>query len=361
MPRPRSGPGASAASAWDQCGGMAGVAGRVGRVKVLIELRGVTKSFPAAASPASLLGSWQRPLRRARREVLSSIDLALPAGGAVALVGRNGAGKTTLLRVIAGLAPPDSGRISIAGEDLTGRPERLRRLSGFAAASERGFFERLSVRENLRFFAALHGAARGELRAQVDDGLAEVGLAQLRDRPFRQLSSGERQRLVIARGLLGRPAILLLDEPTRSLDAEGADRLHALLAELRRSDPGRTVIFSTHHPEEAANIAERTVALEEGRIVPAPRPVSTPSYTVRTSPPLGASHVRGLALLEGIAGIDRPATTAGASTFRLRSAEALDALVDALRARGLCILELSPQRGSPHRSAHRPVLESSGP
>jgi hypothetical protein len=89
--------------------------------------------------------------------------------------------------------------------------------------------------------------------------------------------------------------------------------------------------------------------------------VASPAYTVRTSPPLGANHVRGLALLEGIAGIDGPATGAGAATFRLRTAEALDSLVDALRARGLRILELSPQRGSPHGSAQWPVLESSGP
>lgn len=303
----------------------------------MIELRTVAKSYrlPGLRRRRAAHGGG-------RQVVLDGIDLELPSGSVIAIAGRNGAGKTTLLRVLAGLSPPDSGRILVDGVDLAPRPERLRRIVGFAASSDRGFFGRLAVRENLRFFAALGGVGGESLSARVDRGLEEVGLLGHRDRPYRCLSNGERQRLALARALIGRPRILLLDEPTRSLDDEGADRALELLRELHDRDPDRTIVFSTHDRVRADRLADRVVTLESGRIAAETPILKAPRYALRTSPMLRPGDLGGLAAIAGVSSVERGASESSATVVSLGTLAGLDSLVDGLRARGLRILELSP-------------------
>ncbi|MCM2323276.1 MAG: ABC transporter ATP-binding protein [Oligoflexia bacterium] len=192
--------------------------------------------------------------------VLRGIELAIAPGERVALLGRNGSGKTTLLRVLSGLLAPTAGDAWIEGCSVIRAPLRAKARLGFLPAVEGGFFPRFTGRENLEFFAALRGLAA----VAVDAALERVSpLASLRpalETPFHHASSGMKQALGLARALLGDPAVLLLDEPTRSLDPEAAAAFRSFLA---AGLPGKTILFVTHAEEEAALCATRTLRLEE--------------------------------------------------------------------------------------------------
>jgi heme exporter protein A len=190
---------------------------------------------------------------------LVGVDLAIPAGSKVALMGDNGAGKTTLLRVIAGLAAPTSGTVRIAGVDRRRAGSGLRAMVGYVG-HESMLYGELTVRENLAFHASLH-----DLPARVVVEVAErLDVDRALDRPVRTLSRGNRQRAALARALLSDPAIVLLDEPYTGLDLDSADRLAGLLDGLHRR--GHTVVMAVHDVTHAAQ-AQRLVVLSAGRPV----------------------------------------------------------------------------------------------
>jgi ABC-2 type transport system ATP-binding protein len=170
------------------------------------------------------------------RPVLTDLSFAVAPGERLALHGPNGSGKTTLLRCVLGTLTPDAGSIAVDGH-AAGTPA-ARRLTGASLAQERSFYLRLSGRENLRLFARLRGAPLPAVDALVD----ELGLHELVGQRADRCSTGQLQQLALARALLGEPPLLLLDEPTRSLDTEARDRLWAALD--RR--PQTTVLFATH-------------------------------------------------------------------------------------------------------------------
>jgi heme ABC exporter ATP-binding subunit CcmA len=205
-----------------------------------IELAGVARTFGPVAA-------------------LVGIDLTIPAGASVALMGGNGAGKSTLLRVIAGLAAPTMGTVRLAGVDRRRAGPGLRALVGFVA-HESMLYADLTVRENLAFHASLHGL--GE--AAVEEAAARFDVAHALDRTVRVLSRGNRQRASLARASLHDPAILLLDEPYTGLDLDSAERLTAIIGDLHRR--GRTVVMSVHDAAHAVQ-ADRLVVLADGRIV----------------------------------------------------------------------------------------------
>src|SRR5579862_7302574 len=153
--------------------------------------------------------------RRSRKiNALRGVTLQIGRGEVFGLMGPNGAGKTTLLRLLATLLPPSTGGGRIDGADLVWQAGVVRRLVGFASGEERGFYWRLSGRENLEFFAGLLGISPGAGRKRCDDVLELVDLLPMAHQPVAQSSTGMRQRLGIARALLGAPRVLLLDEPT---------------------------------------------------------------------------------------------------------------------------------------------------
>jgi len=204
-----------------------------------------------------------RPRPFARPVVaLDGVTLAVGAGEVVMLLGANGSGKTTLLKCLAGLVVPSAGRATVAGHDCADGGAPLRRDAAYVPADPRSFAWRLSGRENLLFFGRLHGWGGAALRERVDAALARVGLDGARR--VAEYSSGMRQRLSLARALLGRPRVLLLDEPTTGVDPRAADEIRALLA--ARRDEGAALLWATHSSDDLA-AGGRTIVLRDGRLV----------------------------------------------------------------------------------------------
>ncbi|HKA88971.1 MAG TPA: ABC transporter ATP-binding protein [Haliangiales bacterium] len=193
---------------------------------------------------------------------LAGVSVGVLAGEVVMLLGANGSGKTTLLKCLAGLVVPSGGRATVAGHDCAAGGAPLRRDAAYVPADPRSFAWRLSGRENLLFFGRLHGWGGRALRDRVDAALAAVALDGTRR--VAEYSSGMRQRLSLARALLGRPRVLLLDEPTTGVDPRGADEIRALLR--ARRDEGVTLMWATHSFEDVAAGGDRAVVLREGRV-----------------------------------------------------------------------------------------------
>ncbi len=197
---------------------------------------------------------------------LAGVDLAVAPGEAVALLGANGAGKSTLMRIIGGVVLPDAGRASVADHDVVTDPGDAKRSIGLVLSDERSWYWRITGRQNLEFFAALSGTRPAAAAARSDVLLTETGLAHAADRPFGGYSAGMRARLSLARALLDEPAVLLLDEPTRSLDpvaaAEFRERINGLTATRDTA-----VLFATHDLHEAAALASNVVVLHLGEVI----------------------------------------------------------------------------------------------
>jgi len=196
------------------------------------------------------------------RAALAGVDLSVAAGEFVTLVGPNGAGKTTLLRVLATLARPTSGTVRIAGLDPAQAGEDIRRRIGFL--SHRSLlYEDLTAEQNLHFYARMYDLDDGLARVQYL--LTRVGLAARRHDLVRTFSRGMQQRLAVARTVLHRPQVLLLDEPYTGLDASAAQVLTRLLAEL--AGAGCTILLTTHDLSRSLAVGRRVVVLVRGRLV----------------------------------------------------------------------------------------------
>ncbi|MEZ4501402.1 MAG: ABC transporter ATP-binding protein [Dehalococcoidia bacterium] len=211
-----------------------------------IEARGLTKRFGL-------------------HTVLEDVSFVVPAGARVALLGANGAGKSTLLEVLSTLASPSQGGGSVAGFDLETEGDEVRRRVGVLAHRPM-LYEQLSSLENLEFFARLYGVA--DTPTRIEELLRAVGLWRRRHEEVDVLSRGYHQRLAIARALVHRPEVLLLDEPETGLDAEAL----GLLDELMLTAPGITVLAATHRRERVDAWADGVITLEAGRILEASLP-----------------------------------------------------------------------------------------
>ncbi len=185
------------------------------------------------------------------RQILEDCTLDLPPGEITGVLGLNGVGKSTLLRILAGVLQPDAGEVSLDDERLTGRPLERRRRIVLVQSETRGFYWRLTCRDNLRFFAVLQrpGVARRQLERAVEAALEGMGLGEYANQRFMTLSSGYMQRMALARGLLHGGAYVLLDEPSRELDAHARVQLLDRM-ELQARDQGVGVAWVTHRPEE---------------------------------------------------------------------------------------------------------------
>lgn len=193
---------------------------------------------------------------------LDGASFELRQGELLALLGPNGAGKTTLIRAIAGRVRLDGGQIRVFDRTLDGRstPPELG-----IVPQEVAIYPLLSARENLHAFGSLHGLSGDALSRQVEWALDRTGLADRARESVRQFSGGMRRRLNIACGILHRPRIVLLDEPTVGVDPQSRDRIYDVLAELARS--GVSLLLTTHHLEEAEARCSRTVIIDHGKVI----------------------------------------------------------------------------------------------
>lgn len=217
----------------------------------LVVARGLAKAFPESNGK--------------RVAALDGVDLSVPGGVLVCLLGANGSGKTTLLKVLAGLVPPDQGRVEVAGFDVSLSPDEVRRRTGFSPGEERSFYGRLTGLENLRFFGSIRGIGQDALYARLGQLEKALTLKEILAAPYQKTSSGMKQRLSLARALLHEPPVLLLDEPTKSLDPSSSDSLRMHIKKQFLED-GRAVLWSTHNIEEAWETGGEIVILSRGRI-----------------------------------------------------------------------------------------------
>ncbi len=190
------------------------------------------------------------------------VDLELPPGRIVALVGLNGAGKSTLMRVMLGMLRPQSGRALLNGHDLAAAPVAEWAKVGHLVEYPFAYPE-LTARRNLELSARLRGVA--DVTAAVDRAIAEFALEQYAERRVRALSLGNRQRVGVAAALQHDPSTIVLDEPTNALDPAGVIRLRESL--LRRAADGAAILVSSHHLDEVARIADRIVVMNAGRLI----------------------------------------------------------------------------------------------
>jgi ABC-2 type transport system ATP-binding protein/sodium transport system ATP-binding protein len=191
-----------------------------------------------------------------------SFDVA--AGEVFGLLGPNGAGKTTTLRMLLGLLRPTSGRATVAGYDSRHQPDEVKRRVGLVSANL-GIYPNLTIRETLLFFGDLYGVAPPAAAAEADRLAHLFGLEGLLRRRCGTLSTGQRQRLNLARALVHRPPVLLLDEPTHGLDVLGSQVVAEFVAHARTE--GRAVILTTHRLEEAERLCDRFGLLHQGRLI----------------------------------------------------------------------------------------------
>src|SRR6266852_363956 len=225
-----------------------------------VVLESVTKRF--RHRPA--LFNWMGRERTGETCALENLSLSIPAGKVLVLLGPNGSGKTTTLKLISTMLLPDSGRVLVEGANTLKETDSVRRHVGFAVSTERSFFPRLSARENLDFFATLDDVQRSDRTQKVDEVLALTGLTESADTLVMKFSSGMYQRLGMARALIKKPSVILLDEPTRSLDPGSAVHFWETVRDL--PDLGSTVILATHSFAEAAAVGDSVAVLYQGEL-----------------------------------------------------------------------------------------------
>jgi sodium transport system ATP-binding protein len=215
-----------------------------------IEARGLVKSY---VDP-----------RRGRVEALRGLDLDCAPGEIYGLLGENGAGKTTTLRILSTILAPTAGRARIDGVDVAVDPLEARRRIGFLSGTT-GLYPRLTPRETLRYFGKLHGLQGAELDARVEELVAAFAMASFADGRCEGLSTGQRQRVSIARAVLHDPPVLILDEPTTGLDVLASSAMIDFIESARAG--GTCVLFSTHVLSEAERLCDRIGVLHAGRLL----------------------------------------------------------------------------------------------
>ncbi|HXB05114.1 MAG TPA: ABC transporter ATP-binding protein [Candidatus Acidoferrum sp.] len=199
-----------------------------------------------------------------KNRVLRGISLEAGSGEIFGLLGPNGAGKTTTLRIICTLLAPDSGSVKVLGFDTRSAPEEVRRRVGVVTA-DIGVYPRLSARENIVYFAELSGVLDGELQRRVDTVLERLDMGSFANQRAESLSSGQKQKVAIARAIVHDPEVLMFDEPTSNLDVLASREIRNFMVESRGR--GKCVIFSTHVLHDAERLCDRVTILHEGTVV----------------------------------------------------------------------------------------------
>ncbi len=226
----------------------------------------------SAIAVKNLSKTYPSPLPRVRRLLrlgtgssvvaLSDVTIDVEKNEVFGLIGRNGAGKTTLTKIIATLVQPTTGKVSVFGYDSVSDDVKVRSMLGLATAEERSFYWRLTCTQNLLFFARLYGISDREAKKRVASLYERLDIGELAKRRFSDLSTGNKQKLSVARALLSNPPLLLLDEPTRSLDPLAAAEMRNIISSLE----GVTVLLTSHNLSEIEQLCRRVAIISKGVI-----------------------------------------------------------------------------------------------
>ncbi|HXJ43319.1 MAG TPA: ABC transporter ATP-binding protein [Bryobacteraceae bacterium] len=212
-------------------------------------------------------------------KALDGIDLDIEEGSTQGLLGPNGAGKTTLVKILSTVLLPTAGSARVLGFDLIADTKKVRRLIGIVLGGDRGLYLRLTGRQNLRYWASLYGVSDRDARIRSERLLKRVGLEDRGDEPVDRYSRGMKQRLHLARGLVGDPRLLFLDEPTIGMDPIAAHEFRTLVTELRIE--GRTILLTTHDMAEAEAVCDRVALIDNGRLLAVESPRTLASWVSR--------------------------------------------------------------------------------
>jgi ABC-2 type transport system ATP-binding protein len=226
-----------------------------------VELHGITKRF---GQPA------RRPFGRGKvnkeKLALDQVSMHVDSGRITGILGANGSGKSTLIRIVATLMTPDAGTASVFGYDVVTQPDDVRRHINRVSV-EASFFKEMSPWENMLYAARLYGSGGKGTRARVEGMLERLGLPlDTLDKPMKQLSRGQQQKVAIARSFLTSPSLLLMDEPTTGLDPRSKREVQELVRTIRQ-DRAATVLLCTHDLEEAEVLCDHVLVLDQGRVL----------------------------------------------------------------------------------------------
>jgi sodium transport system ATP-binding protein len=199
-----------------------------------------------------------------KNEVLRGISFEAGKGEIFGLLGPNGAGKTTTLRTICTLLAPDAGSINVLGFDTRGAPEEVRRRVGVVTA-EIGIYPRLTAKENITYFAQLSEVPDADLRRRVDAVIERLDMSSFARQRAESLSSGQKQKVAIARAIVHDPPVLMFDEPTSNLDVLASKEIRDFMVESKGR--GKCVIFSTHVLHDAERLCDRVTIIHKGEVV----------------------------------------------------------------------------------------------
>jgi ABC-2 type transport system ATP-binding protein len=227
-----------------------------------IDIINIKKRFPRTAGFKDLLPFRQRQWIQA----VDGVNLEVEEGEFFGLLGPNGAGKTTLIKLLCCLVIPSSGTAQVFGHDILKEEQAVKNLVGLVSSEERSFFWRLTGRENLQFFASLYHLSGKAARQRINELLDLMDLTDRGDTRFQNYSTGMRQKLAIARGLLSNPKLLFVDEPTRSIDPISAQAIRHFLKENAASK-GKTIVLATHNLTEAEQLCDRLAIMDQGRVI----------------------------------------------------------------------------------------------
>ena len=195
---------------------------------------------------------------------VDDVSFSLAEGEIFGLLGPNGAGKTTTINMVCGVLKPDAGRIVIGGIDIWLEPKKVKQNLG-VVPQEIAVYEDLSARDNLNFWGSLYGLSGTDLKARIDESLTRVGLADRANDRVKNFSGGMKRRLNLCMGLLHRPRVLLLDEPTVGIDPQARLNILDVVREVAAS--GTTVLYTTHYMDEAQDLCDRIAIIDHGRIL----------------------------------------------------------------------------------------------
>ncbi|MFZ2199073.1 MAG: ABC transporter ATP-binding protein [Thermodesulfovibrionales bacterium] len=228
-----------------------------------VETHNLSKRFSILKTYRDL---FLHPFRKKEIIVLRDVNIGVREGELFALLGQNGAGKTTLIKILNTLVLPSSGNAYIKGLDVAKHGKEVRRKIGYVVSDERSFYWRLTGRQNLRFFSVLNNMSSEDAAIRIKRLLQFVDLDQDADRMFKDYSTGMRQKLAIARGLLTDPDIIFMDEPTKALDPITAHNIRMLVKEKIIGERKRTVFYATHNLQEAEELCDRIAIISKGAI-----------------------------------------------------------------------------------------------